>query len=166
MQKMANFQWIPVTPNDIRIFLGLLLWMGLCKRSSIRSYWSRDFIFQNNVSKVMSRNRFENILRYLHFADNDGTSSAASTRIHKFQQLQDLLECNFKTSYTAGKRLVIDETMVPFRGRLSFRQYIPNKRHRYGIDHHSTRIFQPTKHSENLHFFSFLLIKAKCDFSA
>jgi hypothetical protein len=29
--------------------------------------------------------------------------------------------------------LVIDESMVPFRGRLHFRQYIPNKTHKYGI---------------------------------
>lgn len=28
---------------------------------------------------------------------------------------------------------MIDESMVPFRGRLSFKQYIPNKTHRYGV---------------------------------
>lgn len=29
--------------------------------------------------------------------------------------------------------IVIDETLVPWRGRLVFRQYIPNKAHKYGI---------------------------------
>lgn len=29
--------------------------------------------------------------------------------------------------------LVIDESVIPFRGRLSFRQYLPGKRHKYGI---------------------------------
>ncbi|CAH1973228.1 unnamed protein product [Acanthoscelides obtectus] len=33
----------------------------------------------------------------------------------------------------AERVLVIDESMVPFRGRLSFRQYVPNKTHRYGV---------------------------------
>ncbi|XP_066258797.1 piggyBac transposable element-derived protein 4-like [Euwallacea similis] len=33
----------------------------------------------------------------------------------------------------SGQKICIDETLVPFRGRLSFRQYIPSKRHRYGI---------------------------------
>jgi len=28
---------------------------------------------------------------------------------------------------------VIDESMVPFRGRLSFRQYVPGKAHKYGV---------------------------------
>ncbi|CAH2013256.1 unnamed protein product [Acanthoscelides obtectus] len=32
-----------------------------------------------------------------------------------------------------GRVLVIDESMVLFRGRLRFRQYIPNKTHRYGV---------------------------------
>lgn len=35
--------------------------------------------------------------------------------------------------YNPGESICIDETMVPFRGRLSFRQYIPGKRHKYGI---------------------------------
>jgi hypothetical protein len=29
--------------------------------------------------------------------------------------------------------VVIDESMVPFRGRLLFKQYIPGKRHKYGV---------------------------------
>ncbi|XP_046666721.1 piggyBac transposable element-derived protein 4-like [Homalodisca vitripennis] len=32
-----------------------------------------------------------------------------------------------------GENIVIDETMVPWRGRLHFRQYNPNKTHKYGI---------------------------------
>ncbi|KAJ8879450.1 hypothetical protein PR048_020058 [Dryococelus australis] len=31
------------------------------------------------------------------------------------------------------ENMAIDESLIPFRGRLKFRQYIPNKRHRYGI---------------------------------
>ncbi|CAH1972725.1 unnamed protein product [Acanthoscelides obtectus] len=37
------------------------------------------------------------------------------------------------TKSHSGRVLVIDESMVPFRGRLKFRQYIPNKTHRYGV---------------------------------
>lgn len=34
---------------------------------------------------------------------------------------------------TPKESMRIDETIVPFKGRLSFRQYIQNKRHRYDI---------------------------------
>ncbi|CAB3254169.1 unnamed protein product [Arctia plantaginis] len=32
-----------------------------------------------------------------------------------------------------GRFIVIDETMIPWKGRLNFRQYIKNKAHKYGI---------------------------------
>lgn len=32
-----------------------------------------------------------------------------------------------------SKDIVVDESMVPWRGRLTFREYIPTKSHKYGI---------------------------------
>ncbi|KAJ8942222.1 hypothetical protein NQ314_010122 [Rhamnusium bicolor] len=34
---------------------------------------------------------------------------------------------------TPGRILVIDESMIPFKGRVQFRQYIKNKSHKYGV---------------------------------
>ena len=44
----------------------------------------------------------------------------------------NLLLERYKGVYQLGSQIVIDETLMPFRGRLAFRQYIPNKRHKYG----------------------------------
>ncbi|KAF0752657.1 piggyBac transposable element-derived protein 4-like [Aphis craccivora] len=38
--------------------------------------------------------------------------------------------------YEPSKNLSIDESMVLWRGRLIFRQYIKNKRHKYGVKMH------------------------------
>lgn len=38
-----------------------------------------------------------------------------------------------KNVHSLGNTVVVDETMVPFRGRLKFRQYNPSKAHRYSI---------------------------------
>lgn len=35
--------------------------------------------------------------------------------------------------FQPGKELSLDESMVLWRGRLVFRQYIKNKRHKYGV---------------------------------
>ncbi|GBP40875.1 PiggyBac transposable element-derived protein 4 [Eumeta japonica] len=35
--------------------------------------------------------------------------------------------------YCPGRQLSLDESMVLWRGRLLFRQYIKNKRHKYGL---------------------------------
>lgn len=45
----------------------------------------------------------------------------------------DLLINSFKKCKVPPENVVIDETLIPFRGRIIFRQYIPNKAARYGI---------------------------------
>lgn len=43
------------------------------------------------------------------------------------------LKTNFQNHFYSFQNLVIDESMVLFKGRLSFKQYIKTKRHRFGI---------------------------------
>jgi len=40
---------------------------------------------------------------------------------------------NFQNVMEPDEYLAVDETMVPFRGRLGFRQYITGKSHKYGV---------------------------------
>lgn len=44
----------------------------------------------------------------------------------------DLLR-NFRSAIHAGRDLCIDESLIPFKGRLSFKQYNPKKRSRFGV---------------------------------
>ncbi|KAK9744130.1 Transposase IS4 [Popillia japonica] len=57
----------------------------------------------------------------------------ASDRLSKVSSFIVVLQFRFQSSYTPEDVVCIDESNVPFRGHLSFRQYTPNKRHRYGI---------------------------------
>ena len=63
----------------------------------------------------------------LHFSDNE--TSKSGDRLAKI----DMLQKNFQSLFCPEEDAVIDETLVPWRGRLTFRQYIPNKMHRYGV---------------------------------
>ena len=67
----------------------------------------------------------------LHFSDNE--TSESGDRSAKIQPLIDMLQKNFQSLFCPEEDAVIDETLVPWRGRLTFRQYIPNKTHRYGV---------------------------------
>lgn len=40
---------------------------------------------------------------------------------------------SFQSKIIPGEYICIDETLVPFKGRLKFKQYISNKRHKFGI---------------------------------
>ncbi|KAJ8965361.1 hypothetical protein NQ314_004201 [Rhamnusium bicolor] len=78
----------------------------------------------------MSYNRFVLLLKCWHFANNEGQDG---TRTYKIRPLLNMMMQRTKDLYKPGDTVVVDETMIPFRGRLSFRQYNPSKASRYGI---------------------------------
>ncbi|RUM28751.1 MAG: hypothetical protein DSY42_07870 [Aquifex sp.] len=82
------------------------------------------------VQNVMPRNKFELILRFLHFADN--SQGDESDRLYKVRSLIRLLSQNLE-KVTPGEKVVIDESLVMFCGRTILQQYIPNKKHKYGF---------------------------------
>lgn len=135
--KSRISRWYETDDNEIETFLGLLLWMGLCHFPCMSDYWSKDPIYHCNVNKYMSRNRFELLLRVLHFSDNDNNAqvdnNAPIDKLRKIRPLVDLLVDRFRYVMTPTENVCIDETLVPFRGRIGFRQYIKNKRHKFGI---------------------------------
>lgn len=104
--------------------------MGIVKLPAIYTYWSKDLFYKNAfVPQVMSRNRFQLLLKMIHFANDD---EIGSDRLGKVRKLLELLEKNF-LSRNPGEILVVDESMIPWRGRLIFRQYNPRKSDKYGV---------------------------------
>lgn len=75
----------------------------------------------------MSRNRFELLMRMLHF--NNEAERNPDDRLYKLTPLISQLV----PRYVPDEEFCIDESNIPWRGRLNFRQYLPNKRHKYGI---------------------------------
>ncbi|CAG2243155.1 unnamed protein product [Mytilus edulis] len=69
--KLRYLSTSHVSYAEMRAFIGLVLAMGIVKKSSIESYWEASGISETpNFRDVMSRNRFQAILRYLHCSDN------------------------------------------------------------------------------------------------
>ncbi|KAG5886203.1 hypothetical protein JTB14_012570 [Gonioctena quinquepunctata] len=130
-RKSRLNQWYPTNEQEIRKFVGFYIWMGLNCRPAIASYWSTDVLYKNQVSQVLSRNRFEMLLRMIHFSDRENETN--NDRLYKIRPVLDMLNNSFQQTYTVGQEMVIDESMIPWRGRLKFRQYIPTKIHKYGV---------------------------------
>ena len=83
----------------------------------------------------MPRNRFQSILMFLHFADNSqyNVNYPDRDRLFKVRPIVDFLVSKFKMVYTPEVNVSIDEELLLWKGRLGFKQYIPNKRSRFGI---------------------------------
>lgn len=124
--------WVATNLTEIKKFFALIIYMGIVRLPKIADYWSTDKIMGQHFPRtVMSRNRFELLLSMLHFSQRDEENTA--DRLHRVRELLEVLNENFKKSYTPGEDLCIDESVIPFRGRLIFRQYNKQKRHKYGV---------------------------------
>ena len=77
---------------------------------------------------VMSKSRFTFLMRVLRF-DNAQTRAdrVAVDRLAPIRSLWDAFVGACKNVYVPGPHLTIDEQLVPFRGKVPFKMYIPNK---------------------------------------
>lgn len=123
--------WKPLTVAELKIFIGLLFHTGTIQLTRINDYWKTGPLFDIPVfRKYMSRNRFLLILRCLHFTS---ANTDPKDRVGKIRSVIDFFNEKMNSIYYPGKQLSLDEAMVLWRGRLQFKQYIQNKRHKYGM---------------------------------
>ncbi|KAJ8940139.1 hypothetical protein NQ314_010806 [Rhamnusium bicolor] len=121
----------PITESELNKFLGLCILQGMIKVPIIRKLFSYNpFYYHPIFLHVLSGRRFEQILRCFNatpavFDEQD--------RLHKVISLLDLVKQNSNSVYSPCEALSLDESMLLFRGRLVFRQYIKNKKSKYGI---------------------------------
>lgn len=120
-----------VSKADIKLFVGILLLTGYNKLPSERNYWSLDEdLGVPVVSNAMSRNRFQDIKRNIHLANNDNLNQI--DKMAKLRPLISLLNQKFQQWGVFHEHLSIDEAMVKFFGRHSSKQYIKGKPVRFG----------------------------------
>lgn len=126
-------KWFDVTVTELKKWFALVIIMGLVRKSRINDYWSSNPLIETPIfSKTMSRNRFRQILAFLHFSDNENMPRNAD-RLFKIQRIIDYFSTKFKENFYPGQNIFVDEGMIPWRGELGFRVYNPSKIMKYGI---------------------------------
>ena len=112
--------------HEIDTFVGIILLIGYNGRPRQRLYWSKNEDVVNPlVSRSMSRKRFEDIKKYIHFANNDNLS--AGDKLTKIRSLQDRVNTSLQQFGIFAKDLSVDEQMVPYFGRHSAKMFIRGK---------------------------------------
>lgn len=124
--------WKAVTSGELMRFFAIRIIMGINKKPEMKQYWSRDEILkQPLIPKLMSQDRYFEILKNLHFSDNQ--TQMQGDRIFKLRKIWEICTSKFQDLIVPNKCLSIDESLVLHKGRLYFKQYIPSKRSRFGI---------------------------------
>ena len=118
-------------------FIGIVIAMGVVCLPGIHDYWSIDPILSHPWFRaIMSRRRFEEILRYFHVVDNTtepDRSIPGYDKLWKIRPLITLLSENCLKYYNTHPQVSIDESMIGTKCRLSFLQYLPKKPVKWGI---------------------------------
>ncbi|XP_032690081.1 piggyBac transposable element-derived protein 4-like [Odontomachus brunneus] len=131
IQSSHMKSWTPLTKDELDKFLGLSILMGHVRKGELKNYWSTDLLLHTPIfPQIMSRDRYLQILRNLHFHNNEEITNHP---LEKIKPIIDHLQNKFSGTLIPGKNLCIDESLLLWKGRLRFKQYIPLKRNRFGI---------------------------------
>ena len=133
----AFLSWDILTVEELQAYMGFLILMGLAHLPSLSDYWSKDNIFHYSaIASRITRTRFLEISKYLHFADNQllaPTGTLGYDELGKIRPVLESLENRFRTIYHLHKEVSIDEAMIKFKGRSSMKQYHPMKPIKRGL---------------------------------
>lgn len=130
-------KWRPVTMEEMKAFIGIHVVMSVIQLPTYKQYWTTDSLFKiPSVPAIMTRDRFEKILKYFHCNDsrtNPPRGDVNHDKIHHIRPVFDSVQARLVQNYRPHKDVAIDEAMIPFRGRISYRQYLPAKPCKFGV---------------------------------
>eukprot|EP00102_Acyrthosiphon_pisum_P021760 XP_016658970.1 PREDICTED: piggyBac transposable element-derived protein 3-like isoform X2 [Acyrthosiphon pisum] len=130
-EQIGRLNWKPTNSKEMKIFVGIHLYMGVLNLPRIRMYWEQKSRI-NTIADNMTRNRFFELRFNFHVIDNNTIPTNNTDRFIKVRPLYDLLKkiCN---ELPVEKNISVDEQMVPFKGKLSAKQYMRGKPNPWGI---------------------------------
>ncbi|XP_036145519.1 piggyBac transposable element-derived protein 4 isoform X1 [Monomorium pharaonis] len=119
---------------ELKACIGLLYYAGMHKMimSKTVNWWS---VHSMPLFKAtISHNRFTFILQNLRFDDkNTRPERKLVDRFANIREIWNLFISNCKDNYEPDSNCTIDEQLLSFRGRCSFKIHIPSKPDKYGI---------------------------------
>ena len=94
-------------------------------------YWKHCPDVRNTAAaNAMPRNRFDECLRFLHFADNQNFT--AGDKYAKVRPIFSMLNEKYLNHFSNENYLSIDESMVPYYGRHGLKLHVHEKLIRFG----------------------------------
>ena len=123
-----------ITPDEIRVFFGVLLLSGFNSVTNYRMYWANSKLTENKVVKnSISRNRFCTVKRCFHLGSKEPAEGERIDRYSKVRLLVKHLQDKFSEHFVPEQDLSHDEAMIKYFGKSSLKQSIRNKPIRFGF---------------------------------
>jgi DNA excision repair protein ERCC-6 len=118
------------TENEIKCFFAILFYSSYVSLPRFFMYWEKAADVPTIVSNAMRRNRFVEIKKYLHVADN--FHLPLHDKFAKVRAFINLFNRLFLANAPQMEFHSVDESMVPYYGRHSGKQFLKGKPIRFG----------------------------------
>ncbi|XP_014614920.1 PREDICTED: piggyBac transposable element-derived protein 4-like [Polistes canadensis] len=127
-RKSTWHKWYDITKEEFFAFIAVILNMGLIQFPNIQEYWSTA-----SNSKIpffpetLTRGRFMEIFWMFHLKKPTQRNATVRTRIQKVSNYLEYIDDKFRQYFIPYQAVAVDESIVKFKGRISFITYNPNK---------------------------------------
>lgn len=112
-------------PQELYIWLSIIIYQGIHKEPSVENYWSVDSIKpMHPICRQMTYVRFMQIKRYFHISPS---GLPCKNYYDKAEPLMSHIRDTSKRLYTPKTNVSIDEMMIKFSGRSVHTVRIKNK---------------------------------------
>lgn len=129
----ALLSFPPTTSGEVKIYWALSMLMGLVDKPQLYMYWSTDPVLATPIfGSTMTRDRYYALSKYLHFHDNTDPN-VQDDKLKKIRSFYDAVTTSFHEVCSPDERVCIDEALIRYFGRLSFKTYNANKPAKYGL---------------------------------
>ncbi|XP_069949534.1 piggyBac transposable element-derived protein 4-like [Cherax quadricarinatus] len=130
--KSRLHKWKETTVAEMYLFFATIMLMPHVYKHTVTTYWATERLISTpGFNDIIGVNRFLILLRMLNFSDK--TRPDRTDRLYKIRNVFMYLKQKCCMCFYPFRKLVIDESLILFKGRLSFKQYIPSKRKCFGI---------------------------------
>ena len=118
---------------EIRGIVGLLYLIGVyCSlHESLRLLWSSGPSGRAIFPASFGLNRFEQLVANLRFDSREDCNT--HDKFASFRRMWEQFVKKCRKCYIVSAFITVDEQLIPFRGRCSFKQYMPSKPDKYGM---------------------------------
>lgn len=124
--KEGSREWVDTSVNEMRIYLGILIYMGIFQQPTTHDHWkASDEYPQHRFTQYMTLTRFHQIKRFFHVSPPSEPSKNDSW-FSKVEPLSSKLESAFRRYYVPSTDVSVDEMMVRFKGQSKHTAHMTN----------------------------------------
>ena len=118
-----------LTVPELKVFLGINFILTYLRYTRLQHYWTSKYGTRLSIiTDHMTKKRFEEIRKYLHFVSDD-VHKNEKDNLFTIRPVLNHFSKVLKEAYDPEEYLSIDKMIIPFKGRAKLKQHIRSKPH-------------------------------------